>query len=339
MRSLYFVTLAIAASSRVTHGEDLELASVRERIRILHESLDSLHITVQESPFLIKGEPGTIELDLWLAAPSSRALKISYIHADSSRRLSDELRADGRLTHTFVRPDQSLGLPDLYLAENQSTEHDDLSKYLNRALWLFTPGGRSLHEHLEGGAILEWGSGDGGVAPLLLKSSHKGMPIECRLDPAHDFLPASVVLTAKSGVIRMSATGFGLADGRWFPLEGEEAVESRDGGEPEKWTFKVKLAEFNRPFDHAAVFGPFRAIPDGTLVDDRINGKKFIQGGEAAARSIASKLASRAEPRSEPVSASRAETKLNWRWIAWGTAVAALGAAALTFRMSRRPSA
>jgi hypothetical protein len=310
-------------------GDDLDPEAIREHLKLLWDSLETISFTVEEYPKdAVDGEGGIIRT-FTFASGNRRYLKAIGIGEDGRRIPMEEIRTDGRTTYTLVPPNEFSGPAWNVIIENQSIEHDELQRYISRALWLFAPGGKPLHSYLDDGGTLRAARAPGSGDPrVILSGELRGMPLTCELDPRRDYLPARVVLDGRHGSHEYRPTSHARDHGRWFPAEGVVRTE-RTNGRTEEWLFKVSGLQINRPVDAKGRFGP-PDIPPGALVTDRVKGNSYVEGGgpPPAATSLP-----RVDDAGARITAPRTASTFPWKFVSWGAAsIAFAGAIALRMR-------
>lgn len=171
------------------------------------------------------------------------------------------------LMHIKDHPDV-LNSITIWPQDGDATRYTDI---MNAFLWTYLPCGMPLHRHHKEGATIRPLSGS---SDYELLTKHKTNPVRIVLDPDHDWLPREVVIGA--GLSEFTVKEFKNVDGKWFPALVSGVKHTPDGKALERFEMKLKDVEVNGPIDPRSYERP--ALPKGVSINDRAEGRKYING-------------------------------------------------------------
>ncbi len=327
----------IASPATPSRADEPDRAEVRETLKQLWDSLDTLEFQVETMVLDRRGEPDTKigggRTEFAFGSGGRRASKTWRIEPGlKDETVVSESRLDGRRGCHIVFFPGSGGVIDNITISPQITTHEDSPTTVNSASWLLTPFGKPLFSYVDEGAELSRiaaGEDEGCVA---LTTKVRGNTLRLVLDPAHDWFPkrASVGKVMDAEVME-----FGRDSGRWFPVECVDTTFEE--GEVKRTRSRVENLRINRPIPDARFAPPpFEA---GMLVADRSSGTAKIVGGDSARKALlerhGSTLTTIGQRSESPVSAARAPRASRWPWIVGVTAVGFIVVAIALARRSR----
>jgi len=337
--------------SVATPPGDMDIDTIKRELRQSWESLQGLEIHFKD--FVIDGQgrriTGAADLDVNFAYKSRGhwAYNVRHKNLAGVENLIADVREDGKKKYLLFA---FAGHPDdfdrVFIQPPTSTV-DAYQGGMHPLLWLWIPGGKSPHIHLEMGGKLEVIRTPGQANLAVLTSSHKGGSLRIELDSEHEWLPNRVVL---ADIDEYRATKFRRDNGRWFydggfqtrkhlpnnisTTQHDLAVPIRSTGE-ERMEFEVTELRINREIPIVTFSLP--KLGPGVAVADFTPGPKRARGTakerQALERQFAPTLPDDPAPR---IIASRDPVAFPWRiTLLIGSATSLLAAGIMLYRRFR----
>ncbi len=337
--------VALMMPQVATAGPTPSRQELRETLKLLWDSLDSVSVRCDEWDLDESGQRDALQgfsrFDLLFASGGRRTFRLSTVRPEgdkTSESWSESWREDGRRTIGIIYDPGSQHKIKQVVIRNQVNTADNYQGVMCNLLWLLMPGGTPLYTRIDEGVTIGPVSGEApkGLVPVIYPGQW-GRPVRCELDPAHDWLPARIVM--EGGDMDLQVDEFRLVDGRWFPVSGHN--RSQFQGKSKTSAFAVDQVAINRPVPLSAFDLP--ELPAGILLIDKTRNQARVVGGASVKPSpaVATRIPDSRRSADPPVQASVELERTPWRGIIFGIAVLALAAAgffALRYRkMSRHP--
>ncbi|MEW4568391.1 hypothetical protein AB1L88_11040 [Tautonia sp. JC769] len=263
----FFVTLVLPLQSAQAVGHDgPDLDAIRAAIERAWSSVQTLHFRSEELCWDSAGQFSLHKtIDYTLGVGDQRIFKedsLQVSRGSNSHRIQIE---DGTTYYGIALKTQDpRSISQVKIEDQESTRGNHPGFPGCAALWLWTPGGRPLHEYLQSGGRLEVvRTPDGSEQIILIAEGKFGQPIRCELDPEHDYLPRRI----NYADIEWQATAFRCDGGRWFPARGK-MIDFRAGKDRlvAEINFVVTELQINQPIAEDIFDLP--ELPDDVLIKD-----------------------------------------------------------------------
>ncbi len=337
------VSVVILASScgswaLAAEPKPLDVAAIRLELRQSWESLRSLQVRFKDFSADREGQqkPNTLHMDVGFAhaAGGLWSYNVRQTGFDGVENLITDVRQDGRKRHALMAFPGHADVIHRVSIQPQESTNESYAGGMHAILWLWIPGGKPPHAHLDSGGTLEVVREDGQAGRAVLTSSHKGYPVRMELDAEHDWLPSRVVL---GDFDEYRATGFRRDNGRWFYEKGVETMNRSVSSGPTQRGFVVTDLQINRMIPTTTFslpkLGPGVAIMDATPDAKPVRGT--AKDREALERRYASPRPPTGEP-AERIIAGRDPSLFPWRQaLAIGSAALVVVAGLLMYRRAQ----